>query len=189
MKTLEIGKSYRTRGTAAIWVVTGLHDGNFQARSFNRKTTFTPDGHYYFGSDDEDDLIIPQDDLNEIPHLEVILGIAQGKVCEFLGSPDKWNTPTSPEKLNPVSHPHLRWRIKPEKKTIKIGDAIIVAPETEKLAVGQQYYVSLITHKAVGVTWENDSVDYRRLNNGVIYLTEADVQAANAAIIKLLTGK
>ena len=192
-KILEVGKSYKTRGTDDIWEVIRINDsGNFDAQTIKRKfvdqpirrTFFSPNGHFYSGCEDEDDLIIPQDDGT---HLDIILAIAQGKQVEVLQR-GMWTTSFDLTVINPVLHPEYQWRLYMPKKMIKIGNVTIVAPEREPLEFGTTYY-TLTNSDRGSYTWHNDDRDKEWLVDGQIFLTREDAKTAFSAIIKLLTGK
>jgi hypothetical protein len=61
-------------------------------------------------------------------HAEILRAIADGKEVEWLGGKDAWYIGT--KEINPLSHPHLEWRIKPEKKVLRYRVAKMKNGET-----------------------------------------------------------
>lgn len=126
--------------------------------------------------------------LNEegvIPHdADSIEIMFYDKVSEdYVNYHSLFTIPYEPNKLRTV----VAWRRK--RRTIKIGDVEVAAPEREELKRGQPYFfVHVPSWAAVKDTWSDHLVDKTRLSSRIVFLREEDCKAAANALRRLMTG-
>jgi hypothetical protein len=97
-----------------------------------------------------------------IKHAEVLAAIAQGKEVEFMVCSDTkygWEVPDNLECINPLSHPHDEWRIKPDSLKKETWDKLSGTLFTS-------------TQNAFNTGW-GECVDYL-YRNGLIDLSDAN---------------
>ncbi len=82
---------------------------------------------------------------------------------------------------------HLEYRLKPEPKTIRIGEYDVPEPVREPLENGTTcWYPKLSNIDLIdGYIWCNDDTDVRMLSNGLIHLTEEAAKAHAEALLSL----
>ena len=88
----------------------------------------------------------------------------------------------------PVSfYSHMEYRLKPEQKTIRIGEYDVPEPVREPLENGATcWYPKLSNIDLIdGYIWCNDDTDLRMLSNGLIHLTEEAAKAHAEALLSL----
>jgi hypothetical protein len=193
---LKVGNSYRSR-QGDIWKINSESNNRFYGTCGSRDTDFSCEGYYYTRGDFDDDLVELVELVAEAPsHMDVIVAIIQKKDVEYKHMhSDGWVWWDAKSIRNPIDDSAWEWRIKPEpvKRKIMIGDVEVIAPELEPLVYGTQYFrmgVSTgVSSEVDEFTWRNDKSDQAWLKLGIVFLTEADAQAAKVAIIKLLTQK
>lgn len=79
----------------------------------------------------------------------------------------------------------------PDPKTITINGVEVPGPERVSPEVGTKYHAIDISSKTlcVDLTWNNDSVDRRYLELGIVYLNESDCIAVANALLNALKEK
>ena len=84
-------------------------------------------------------------------------------------------------------YPHMEYRLKPEPKTIRIGEYDVPEPVREPLENGTTcWYPKLSNIDLIdGYIWCNDDTDMRMLSNGLIHLTEEAAKAHAEALLSL----
>ena len=84
-------------------------------------------------------------------------------------------------------YPHMEYRLKPEPKTIRIGEYDVPEPVREPLENGTTcWYPKLSNIDLIdGYIWCNDDTDVRMLSNGLIHLTEEAAKAHAEALLSL----
>lgn len=82
---------------------------------------------------------------------------------------------------------HMEYRLKPERKTIRIGEYDVPEPVREPLENGTAcWYPKLSNIDLIdGYIWCNDDTDVRMLSNGLIHLTEEAAKAHAEALLSL----
>lgn len=82
---------------------------------------------------------------------------------------------------------HMEYRLKPEPKTIRIGEYDVPEPVREPLENGATcWYPKLSNIDLIdGYIWCNDDTDVRMLSNGLIHLTEEAAKAHAEALLSL----
>ena len=82
---------------------------------------------------------------------------------------------------------HMEYRLKPEPKTIRIGEYDVPEPVREPLENGTTcWYPKLSNIDLIdGYIWCNDDTDVRMLSNGLIHLTEEAAKAHAEALLSL----
>ena len=82
---------------------------------------------------------------------------------------------------------HMEYRLKPEQKTIRIGEYDVPEPVREPLENGATcWYPKLSNIDLIdGYIWCNDDTDLRMLSNGLIHLTEEAAKAHAEALLSL----
>ena len=82
---------------------------------------------------------------------------------------------------------HMEYRLKPEAKTIRIGEYDVPEPVREPLENGATcWYPKLSNIDLIdGYIWCNDDTDVRMLSNGLIHLTEEAAKAHAEALLSL----
>ena len=82
---------------------------------------------------------------------------------------------------------HMEYRLKPESKTIRIGEYDVPEPVREPLENGTTcWYPKLSNIDLIdGYIWCNDDTDVRMLSNGLIHLTAEAAKAHAEALLSL----
>lgn len=199
MKTLQAGKTYKD-GNGTTHLISRSNNPTYQFTGTTEDGSsfcYTSQGKFAIGAESEYDLIIPEEDQEvqhaakpEIPHLEVILAIAQSTPVQydFLLS-GTWHDFEVGFEINPVDFPQYNWRIKPEvepKRTVVIGKRTVVAPEVEAPELGSEYW---LTHESYTYIWANDSIDNEYLEAGRVFLDRCDAKICSDALTHVLLGK
>lgn len=104
------------------------------------------------------------------------------ELWEFLNQvTGKWVT----HDKNPKWTEHVEYRRKPRQVTLSVPKG-----ETNHLEYGTAYYYPNIESMEVeDFTWVGDSTDRRILENGILYLNEADAQQAVDVLKTLFKGE
>jgi hypothetical protein len=101
-----------------------------------------------------------------IKHAEVLAAIAQGKEIEFKmvysNIKYEWEVPDNLECINPLSHPHDEWRIKPDSPKKEAWKKISIATT-----------LSVDDHEWAFKSGWHECVDYQ-YRNGLIDLSDAN---------------
>lgn len=121
------------------------------------------------------------------PYSHVLLGISVGKQIQWKSSSGRWHNVTDEIVLREISDedsPPDRYRVAPN--TILINGIEVPVPEKVAPSVGAVYWTIGPFLGAQTVTWIGDEDDYYAFNNGLVWLTEADVRAAFDALTKPL---
>ena len=84
-------------------------------------------------------------------HAEVLIAIAEGKEVQWLADDDTWVTPSNQAASNPLTYPHLLWRIKLEPKP----DVVITA--TLRLDPDDAFLIYRNWQGNVEVTFDGES--------------------------------
>ncbi|MGL4577283.1 MAG: hypothetical protein ACRCV9_21025 [Burkholderiaceae bacterium] len=119
-------------------------------------------------------------------HHGVVIAMLNGKKAQYLYNPiGEWKDPEC-SAVNPLSCPHLEWRVAPE--TIKIGRHEVPKAMTEAPSIGEWYWISQ-SGLPLDSMWRGDEIDMRRLAAGEVYATKEDVTAAIAFYPKFRRGE
>lgn len=112
---------------------------------------------------------------NELKHADVICHMAKNDFSSVEGRPHvNYEYVDAKADFNPITHPNWEWRIKPATITYTVT---MPPPMREKPKRGEAYW-TLGYDGATGDTWTDHEADHKRFNNGTIWATEADAQAA-----------
>lgn len=203
MKTLQVGKSYKSKNGDWYFIreSADLEYPFLGSKEDGEEWYYTPSGLFMKGLQHELDLIIPEEteqttvltkEEPKVKHLEVILAIVQKIPVQY----DYMQTGTwhdysyTSDDLSPVNYPEYNWRIKPlpePKRTVVIGKRTVIAPEVEAPAIGTGYFSNYDPKYLF--EWENDLVDKGHLAKGCVYLNSQDAINCQEAISALLLGK
>lgn len=111
-------------------------------------------------------------------HAEVLRGIADGKRFQYQGTlSTEWFD--GDHNSNPISHPHLKWRIKPA--AFLVNGVEIESPESHAPLHGTIYHIPAAATDLLysTTTWKNNEIDLSRLARGLVHLS-ADGARAHA---------
>jgi len=122
--------------------------------------------------------------MKEHPQAEILRAISEGKTVEWKLSNKDWKVCENP--LHFISDPYAEFRIKPA--TITINGHEVLAPVREPLEIGQTYWVVSIgdSRMTYTQTWDDDAIDYMRLERNLIHLTQKAAIAHAEALLEAL---
>lgn len=118
------------------------------------------------------------------PKAEILRAIADGKIVQrrnALYIKDDWFDDDNP--LVYLTDDTFEWRIKPE--TIDINGIEVPCPVREPLRYGQIYYTPRIRDEVLyaELKWNDDNIDRRLLERGLIHLTKESAIAHAEALL------
>jgi len=202
MKTLQTGKSYKARNGDLFFISknASLEYPFLGSNEEGDEWQYASNGLFIIGNEHELDLIIPEEDQEvlpvakpEIPHLEVILAIAQNIPVQYdYMLSGTWHDFEVGFEINPVNFPKCNWRIKPKSeqtRTVVIGKRTVVAPEVEvPLRVKSYFYWDSSQGCVLDSYWCGTVEDRARLSTGNLFYSENDAENCYEAISALLLG-
>lgn len=121
-------------------------------------------------------------------HAVVLRGIADGRAFQYrsvFAAALAAGWMDGDHNANPISHPHLEWRIKPA--AFLVNGVEIEAPEVDAPPQGTIYYTPSAANDKLHIasSWMGDEIDLSRLARGLVHLTPDGARAHAEAWLSL----